>query len=368
MKKNDTDIRDIYRSEDPKTEPEPGWKTQELIEREMRRRLIFNISVGLLVVVLTVFLVITVTKDFLPEAPQMIPAKEKTQRVAAYTLPEDEQWALEYRQVASQAEGNEPSGPKAFSTKWVKNTAYHIIMGEQALRLNEPAAAQDHFEAATETFPAMTGIHRPLGAVYLKRQYFEKAAEQLKKALEEQPSVDVLNNLGVAYMGVEDYVQAETCLRQALQLQPELAGCYKNLALLYQKTGRTDAAAASFEKYFLLNPQDTTLIKNYVAYLTAAGRTRVAIDFLKQLKGADPLTVNLLLAKTAAQEEDADLAVSALQEVTRFITPRQTIAEMHDAAFEKISRTESYEALLYRLELAAVSLSTNFDAKSGPKH
>lgn len=368
MKKIDTDIRDIYRSEDSKPEPDPEWKTQELIENELRRRLVFNIAVGLLTFALAVFLIMAIADDLLPASGQTTSLKVKTPRIAAYTLPENEQWALEYRQVAFQAEGSEPAGPKKFSTKWVKNTAYHIIMGEQALRLNELSAAQDHFDAALNTFPEMIDIHRDLGTVYLKRQYFEKAVEQLQKAAEEQPSVDVLNNLGVAYMGVKDYVQAESFLRQALQQQPDLAGCYKNLALLYQKTGRLDDAVTSFEKYFSFNPRDTALMQGYVDYLAASGRTRVAIDFLERLQGADPLERNLLLAKTAALEENTELAVSALKEVARFITPRQAIAEMHTPAFEKIARTEPFEAFLYRLELAAVSLSTNLETKGASEH
>ena len=368
MKKIDTDIRDIYRSEDSKPEPDPEWKTQELIENELRRRLIFNIAVGLLTFALAVFLVVSIAEDILPASEQTTSLKSKIPRFAAYTLPENEQWALEYRQVAFQAEGGEPSGPKKFSTKWVKNTVYHIIMGEQALRLNELSAAQDHFDAALNTFPEMTDIRRDLGTVYLKRQYFEKAVEQLQKAAEEQPSIDVLNNLGVAYMGVKDYGRAESFFRQALQQQPDLAGCYKNLALLYQKTDRLDEAVASFEKYFSFNPQDTALIQSYVDYLAASGRTQAAIDFLEQLQGADPLGRNLLLAKTAALEENTELAVSALQEVARFITPRQTIAEMHAPAFEKIARAESFETFLYRLELAAVELSTNLEPKGVSEH
>ncbi len=367
MKKNDTDIQDIYRSEGSKPEPDPGWKTPEIIERELRRQRIFNISVGLLTIALTAFLTTAIVKGFLPEPAQTVPAKTKLPRFAAYTLPYDEQWALEYLQAASQADLGAAAGSKDFSTKWVKNAAYHTIMGAQALQMNELTAAQDHLEVAARTFPEMTGIQRLLGEVYLKRQYFEKAVTSLQKALEEDPSVDVLNNLGVAYMGIEDYVHAEALLRQAIQQQPELAGCYKNLALLFQKTANTNEAVASFEKYFSLNPRDTALIRSYIDYLTASSRGRAAIDFLEQFKGADPLTIHLLLAKTAALEEDAELAARSLQEASRFTTPRQVIEEMHAPAFDKIARTEPFEALLHRLELAAVSLSTNMDTKRDSK-
>lgn len=368
MKKNDTDIRDIYRVQDPTPEPDREWKTSELVEREIRRQRVFNISVGLLTFALTAFLIVTIANDFLFAGSTAVPVKEKTPSVAAYTLPEDEQWALEYRQIASQTENSAPGGPKVFSTKWVKNAAYHIIMGEQALRLNELAIAQDHLEATIDTFPSITGIQQFLGLVYLKRQDFKKAITSLQKALEEQPSIEVLNNLGVAYVGIEDFARAEAVLQQALQQRPELAGGHKNLALLYQKTGRTNEAAASFEKYFTLNPQDTLLLQSYVAYLSAAGRSPAAQNFIEQLQGADPLKRHLLLAKIAAQNQDVDRAVRALQAASHLISPRQAIAEMHDAAFDKIARTKPFEALLYRLELAAVSLSPNLDAKDDPKH
>jgi hypothetical protein len=40
---------------------------------------------------------------------------------------------------------------------------------------------------------------------------------------------------------------------------------------------------------------------------------------------------------------------------------------MHDPVFEKIARTEPFETLLYQLEMATVSLSTNFpSAKTTP--
>lgn len=267
---------------------------------------------------------------------------------------------MEYRQVALQADSSEPAGPKSRSSKWIKNAAYHIIMGEQALRQDDAAAAQNHFEAALATFPGITGVHSRLGAAYLKRQYFQKAADQLELALKEDSSAEVLNNLGAACAGIEDYARAETFLRRALELKPDLAGCIRNLALLYQKTGRTDEAAAAFERYFSLNPQDTGLLESYIIFLTEAGRAPEAAAFLERIQGADPLAVRLLLARVAAQIADPDRTVRALREAARFLTPRQMIAEMHDSAFSPVAQTEPFETLMYQLEMAAVSLATNF--------
>lgn len=369
MKKEDTDIHDIYRAKDSSSEEGavPEHKIAEHIERSLRRQQIFNLAVSVLTFALATVLVFALVKDFLLGSVADISVRKKSPGVPAYTLPADEQWVMEYRQVAVEADSSARPGPKEISTKWIKNAAYHAIMGELALRLGELETAQNHLGAALETFPSMTGIRGNLGTAYLKQQSFKKAEEQLQKALTEDSSVAVLNNLGIARMGLGEYGPAESVFRQALQQQPDLPGCYKNLALLYQKSGRTNDAVAAFEKYLSLNPQDTPMIERYVSCLTEAGRLRDAIGFLERIDGADSLAVHMLLAETAARDADVELAVHALRHSAQFLSPRQTIVKMHDPVFEKIARTEPFETLLYQLELAAVSLSTNLPpAKTAP--
>lgn len=360
MKKKETDLQDIYHTDTPSAEPLPAVRLSETIRREIIQHRIFNICVIALFLILAAVLIPLIIRDLLPEAYEPPSLTEKKAVLPAHKLPDDEQWVMEYRQVALQADSSEPVGQKSLSSKWIKNAAYHIIMGEQALRQNDAAAAQNHFEITLETFPGITGVRSRLGAAYLKRQYFQKAADQLQLALKEDSSAEVLNNLGVACMGIEDYAQAEAMLRRALDLDPDLSGCRKNLALLYQKTGRIDEASAAFEHYFLLKPRDTGLLETYIIFLTQAGRAQDAAAFLDRIQGADPLAVRLLLARVSAQMADTERTVQALREAAQFITPRQMIAEMHDPVFNRIAQTESFEALLYQLELAAVSLSTNF--------
>jgi Tfp pilus assembly protein PilF len=360
MKKKDTDLRDIYHARNSSPEPPPPIKIAEVLQQELRRQQLFTLFSGLLTIGLAAILLPLIIRDYLPASHQDAFTSEKRQPLSVHKLPEDEQWVLEYRQIALQADSSEPAGAKAVSAKWIKNTAYHIIMGEQALLQDDALTAQNHLKTAADTFPEMTGLNRNLGAAYLTRQDFQKAAALLQKALKEDPSKDVLNNLGAAAIGIGDYIQAEALLLQALQREPELAGCYKNLALLYQKTGRTSEATASFDHYFRLNPQDTQMIESYVIYLVGAGRIHDAAEFLDRLQGADLLATQRLLAKVAAQDADADRAVRALHKTARVLTPRQVIAEMHENAFEKIAKTDAFQTLLHQLELAAVSLSTNF--------
>lgn len=355
MKKINTDIRDIYRAKNSLPEPSAPQSLQKSIEQEIHKRRVFNLCAGSLSVVLVSFLTIAFVTDYLPATQKPDSPVKPPAYITARDLAEDEQWALEYQQAASQADSSEPAGAKGLTSKWVKNAAYHMIMGEQAVRQNDLPSAQAHFERTLATFPEITGVHRPLGVVYLKQQYFGPAAEQLEQALKEHSSIDVLNNLGAAYIGAGQNDRAEEVLKQAVRQNPDLAGCYKNLALLYRRSGRTNEAAAAFENYFARAPQDTRSLEAYAAYLTSAGRSRDVIAFLERIEGADPLAVRMMLARTFALNNDIDRAVCALREISGMLTPRQVIAVMHEAAFEKISRSGPFEKLMYEMELAAVS-------------
>lgn len=366
MTQSSTDLHDIYQTDEPPRETAPPEKVSELIDRKLRRQRIWTAAIGLLMVLLAVCLTILVVKEYLIAA-QPAPAMVRVSFFEAYSLPEGEQWALEYRQMAFQADHGEPAGAKPLSTKWVKNTAYHIIMGEQALRLNNLSAARHHLEKAREAFPELSGIQRALGVVYLKQMDYEKASGPLQEALQEHSSVDVLNNLGAAFIGTGEYKKAERLLKEALEQRPDLSGCYKNLAVLYHESGRDDEAVLAFETYFRMNPQDTEMLEHYVAWRISEGKIREVTAFLGQLEGAEPSASFLLLAGAFAEDGDADSAVRALREFARYTTPRQTLVEMRGAPFRKISRTEPFEDLLHRMELAAVSLSSGLEDKEAER-
>ncbi len=361
MKKPNTDLRDIYQATEPPPEPPRAPLSFEMVEREIRRQRIFNLLVGLLSLSLVLFITVSVVKKYMFTPEKTAAVVLKVPYVSSHTLPPEDQWVLDYGQVISQAEGGAEPGAKPLSTKWIMNAAYHIIMGEQALRQNDLEAAQYHLESAVSAYPEMTGIQEKLGSVYLKLQKYERAEQLLKLANQKSPSVALLNNLGAAYLGMQENKKAEALFRQALELQPDLAGCYRNLALLYQRSDRTNDAVNAFDSYLSLKPKDSPLLKKYVAYLTASGRLNDASSFLDHLHGGDPLTVSLLQAKCAAQLNDPEKAVRALRNASSFLSPRQTMAQMHDPVFDPISGSEPYEALMYRLELAAVSLSTNLN-------
>lgn len=352
------ELRNIYRTEEQTPVPAAVKTGPDEFQYELRRRLLFGLAIFALTITVVTITARLIVKNFIIPPDQPV-VENKRSFLSAYELPREEQWALDYRMVVSQAEADAKPGAEEFSTKWLKNTAFHVIMGQQAVRSGNLEEAEYHLGQAHRAFPEMTGIQRDLGTVYLKQNKFSQAKVFLQQAQEQEPSPEILSNLGVAYMGLEQYDLAESAFRQVLQSQPDTPACYKNMAFLYQKTGRTNDAVAAFEKYFELYPKDTDLLESYADYLAQSQRDREALCFLETLKEADPMTVQLLIARAAARSKDAERAVRALREAAKFLTPRRMLTELNNDAFTPVLRDKVLEDLVYQLELAAVVLSTN---------
>jgi len=214
MHKRKDEIQDIYQGSTHDFEqdftPQVAKELIETRQRDLRRSRIVSLFFGSLVIVLSVVLIAVVIRDFLSERkPSQKIRNQETPYIPRYSLPSDALWVMDYQLVAAQAEKDEAPGPKPVSTKWVKSAAYHIIMGQQALAVNEPKQALEHFQKVVEIYPDIEGLHRAVGLLYLQSEKYALAAQHLEKALQEEESFDVINNLGTAYIGTEQYDQAE---------------------------------------------------------------------------------------------------------------------------------------------------------------
>lgn len=351
------DLHDIY--EAPRPESEPNESLAETTQRALKHQRILNLSTALLAAVSFFTVIGLAVWDHLSLRPESdaLPAVRQY-FVPAHSLPREEKWALDYRSIAEHA----PEGVQAaFCTKWIKNAAYHLIMGEQALKTEQFESAQVHFEEALKLFPELQDARRALGLALLKQKKFAPAIEVLEQALKNKPNLDVLVNLGAACLGAKEYEQAEKYLLLALEESPSFAGCHRNLALLYEQTGRPEQAEEHFKRYFDCGGRHLSMIRLYADFLDTRGHTADAVDFLDKLGATESIPVQLMLARNAARTGNAGLAVNALNRVAARLPPALTLAEMNHDAFEKIRRLDAFEELTRRLELDAVSLSAPDD-------
>ncbi len=361
MKKRSDNLQDIYRTPEKRAkDPDRVWKMPPELEGQLRRHRIQSSLLGLFCLVLLFILTVLLVREPRVEpTPLNIMTAAEAQYVPHYTLPADDLWVMSYQHAKSSLSLEGILGDKPVSTKWVKNVAYHVIVGQQALAVKQYEKAAIHFEKALVIFPEIHGVRKLLGTVYLKQKKFENAIAPLKAALEEEESLSSISNLGIALLATEQFENAEGYMLRALALQPEHPGCHKNLALLYKKMERPKKSLAHFEKYFSLYPEDLGAIEVYAEYLLDLDQREEAADFLKdacQQETEDALPLYLLLAKIEARATNEVQAVEALKNITRYISPNLAIIEMHLEDFDTIRESEAFQNLLHQIELAEVTL------------
>jgi len=363
MHKRKNEIRDIYQGSDRDFEkdftPQVARELIESRQRDLRRSRIASLFFGSLVIVLSVTLVSVVIRDFLSERkPARKIISPDQPYIPRYSLPTESLWVMDYQMAAAQADASEKPGPKPLSTKWVKNAAYHTIMGQQALSINEPGKALEHFQKVAEIYPAIEGLHRTLGMLYLQRGEYTSAAGHLEKALLEEEAFDIFNNLGAAYMGAEAYDAAERYLKRAFALQPENPASHKNLAVLYRQMKRENEAVYHFEKYLDLRPGDLETMQTYALYLTSLGRWNEAADFLttltQEVKEVAP--IYFLLAQVQVQNGQPDKALAALKRGVQLIDPQLALAWMSREEFNAVRGSGEFRMMVDQLEIATVTL------------
>lgn len=363
MHKKKNEIRDIYQGDSHDFEkdftPQVAKEQLELRQRDLRHSRLTSLVFGSLSIVLCVILIAVVIRDFLSERKpsRKIPTAEKPY-IPRYSLPVDALWVMDYQQAAAQAEADAKPGPKPLSTKWVKNAAYHIIMGQQALSINAAEQAMEHFKKVVEIYPDIQGLHLALGMLHLQRESYALAAQHLEKAVQEEETFDAVANLGTAYIGAEAYEKAEKYLKRARELRPESPLCHKNLAVLYRKMKRDNEAIYHFEKYIDLQPSDLETMQTYALYLTKIGRWKEAAAFLtnltKEITNVAP--IYFLLAQVQIQNGQQDKAIEALKRGIQLIDPSLALAWMSRDEFNAVRGTGEFKSLIDQLEISNVSL------------
>jgi len=361
MKKSSENLQDIYRTPKERTaNPDYVWQMPEELEGQLRRHRIRSAILGLFSFVLLLILTALLLREaHVSSPPPLRAAPEEAHYVPHYTLPSDDLWVMSYQQAASGLAIEGGLGDRPVSTKWLKNVAYHLIVGQQALAVKQYEKAAVHFEKALAIFPGIHGVRGSLGTVYLKQQKFEEAVEVLERAVQEEESFSATSNLGAALLAAERFEEAEKYLLRARALNPDHPGCYKNLALLYQKMELSEKALGHFKKYFSLYREDFAAVEIYAEYLLGLGQREQAATFLReacQQERKDALPLYLLLAKIEARATNDVQAVEALKNITRYISPNLALTELHMDDFDTIRDTEAFQALLHQIELAVVTL------------
>jgi tetratricopeptide (TPR) repeat protein len=140
------------------------------------------------------------------------------------------------------------------------NQRYQKVMKQihALMKKEEWQKALDEIRLAERDFPDTAAILTAMGDCQIHLNKPENAVEHFKRVSELEPSsVEAFNNLGVVYMFVKDFPQAENAYLQALQYKPDHAQTLKNLAFLYyQQENRLGDAATILAGLVRAYPSD----------------------------------------------------------------------------------------------------------------
>ncbi|MEQ8225716.1 MAG: tetratricopeptide repeat protein, partial [Candidatus Eremiobacterota bacterium] len=97
--------------------------------------------------------------------------------------------------------------------------------------------------------------HASLGVLYAKEGHYERAIEELEKAIVINPSSpEIFANLGYIFLMIKEYDKAGEYLSRSLALNPSLSGAYCNLGVLYSRQGKLDEAISQFRHALEIDP------------------------------------------------------------------------------------------------------------------
>ena len=126
---------------------------------------------------------------------------------------------------------------------------YHDTLGLVYLELARPDLAIPELQKAVEIDPNSADAHFHLGTAYAETGRWEDAVTSYRKALA-LPTLGVPDfvhqNLGLALYHLRRYPEAESSLRFALSLDPQMQAAYYNLGLVLVAENRSEEAKAAF--------------------------------------------------------------------------------------------------------------------------
>jgi len=211
-------------------------------------------------------------------------------------------------------------GERPFSAQWIKKAAYNIHWAETATRMgiNDKEAlksAAKYYEQALEIFPDIEDVKPPLANIYLQLERYEEAIVLFENIPEKERTHNLLNNLGIALTTAGKYEQAETCLMQALEMQPDYAAAMKNLATLYKEQNVPTKAIDAYESYLTVHKEDAGTRYAYGLYMIQTKDWKRAVEQFRILTEELPgEAINYkLLAEAEKQLGNTAAALAALE-------------------------------------------------------
>lgn len=193
---------------------------------------------------------------------------------------------------------NQPIRRHATTPAGAVETMQRLLQpGQAALEAGNLPAAAEAFRQVAEANPEFAAAFVAWGSTLQALGRLAEAAPVLRRAAELVPTLpDLPNQLGVIYVQLAEWEQAEAAFWQAHQLAPEDVNTLLNLIDLYRAAGNYDAASEMVNRALAIDPAHSDVLLAFgqiCADLGDVDGVELAIERLHGQPGADALRQRL---------------------------------------------------------------------------
>jgi len=214
------------------------------------------------------------------------------------------------------------------------------------------AALQEYLHAL-KARPDDSASRYNLGNFYLERQDFARAVEEFTASSRLQPlSLAPLANRALAHAATGNNVQAETSLRQALELDPHHAEVNLNLGMLLAELGRLPEAEKAFRTAAKSDPRSATAAYN-LGVLLARDHPAECIEWCRRAASLRPqdtrygYTLGFFLNQQGRTHE----AIPALEAVLQQTPPSSEAYRLLGSLYERQNRWAEARSVYQRASI-----------------
>ncbi len=151
-----------------------------------------------------------------------------------------------------------------------------------------PEAIKKYQQAAIAS-PQLAIIHQQLGLAYLLVQNHAEAARELERAASLDPkNADIHNNLGLAYQAQGYTGKARHEFETALKIKPKLATAALNLGNINSANGNFPAAETAYRRAIAADARSAVAHNNLAAIYSMEGRYSKTIEEFQKAIAIEP--------------------------------------------------------------------------------
>ena len=243
-------------------------------------------------------------------------------------------------------------GNLAISARWVKQAGHHLAAGDRSFQEHDYGNALSHYNKALLIYPDLHEVHRYIGLIHLQKKRYQEAAEAFEVAVHFDPtSAGLINNLGVAYLAMDDTENAKDNFAKAVTLASDYTLAHYNLASLHYRLEDYQAAAEHFATHNELDATNLEASQMYANSLIQLERWTDAVELLKTIARSTPDTapVHFRLAQALSMIEQHDEAFEALKRGVNLVDSRKALTWLSRNDFDALRNKPQFKRIIETL-------------------